>query len=203
MTRFLPLPAGPLESGLHDPGDSLPSMNLLGNLSLVREPTSSARPIPWYCPSVFSRKITKSMTARSAARRGDSRGWMSLTGRKLMYKSNRNRSAEQDIACVLVARHSRVSQRADENGVGLVSQVLEAWIRKGLPGLEIVVGRPGQPFDLERWHRPSGPRPRWRESCVYDLRTNAVTRNEGDAVGGHSGRRETGDGRRRWKKGRP
>jgi hypothetical protein len=50
---------------------------------------------------------------------------------------------------VLVAGHSRVSQRADENGVGLVSQVLEAWIRKGLPGLEIVVGRPGQPFDLE------------------------------------------------------
>ncbi len=43
-------------------------------------PTASARPCPVYCPSVFSRKMTKSMvvlppSARRSALSGESRGW--------------------------------------------------------------------------------------------------------------------------------
>ena len=52
-------------------------------------PTLSERPLPRYCPSVFSRKMTKSMavlppSVRRSVRSGDRRGWKRRVGRKLM-----------------------------------------------------------------------------------------------------------------------
>src|SRR5439155_336665 len=61
----------------------------------------AASPRPRYTPSVFSRKITKSIR-RPRPRRGVRSGWNSVTGRKLTYRSSRNRSpSRMSRACSL------------------------------------------------------------------------------------------------------
>src|SRR5947208_16747618 len=48
--------------------------------------------------------------------------------------------AQQDVACVLVPRNAWIAERAQEDGVHVVAQMVERRLRERLPRLAIVSG---------------------------------------------------------------
>ncbi len=101
-------------------------------------------PVPAYEPSVFSRKITKSM---SAARKPFS-GYEAIVEAsdrpRVDVQVEDESGAEQDVARVRHVRDARVAERAHEDRVVVRAQVVERAFRQRLARLQVVVRAPGE-----------------------------------------------------------
>ena len=138
--RLFPCPVGPLEGGFHDPGDAFASMNLLGDLPLARGTDLFGPPDALVLPfgvlpeddEVYGRTVGGAKGRKPRVQQSDRA--------EIDVQVQPEPKTQQDVPRMFIPRHPRISQRPDEDRVGLISQVTEAGIGKSLAGLEVVVG---------------------------------------------------------------
>src|SRR3989442_10633851 len=94
--------------------------------------------------------------------------------------------AQQDVACVLVPRHTRIAERAQEDGVDVVAQMGERRVRERLPRLEIVGGGVRQPFEVQAEAVLGGRLLDRAEGRIDYLGADAVPGDDRDCVALHS-----------------
>src|SRR5256884_5738140 len=70
-------------------------------------------------------------------------------GTKVDVEIEAEPESQQDVPCVLVARYPRVSDRAQQDGVRVVAQVVERPVWERFLGFEVVVGTVRQTLELE------------------------------------------------------
>src|SRR3989454_3462531 len=94
--------------------------------------------------------------------------------------------SQQDVPCVLVARYARVSDRAQQDGVHVVAQMVERRVWERFPGLEVVIGAVWQTLELEGDAvLPGGPFD-GAEGRIDDFGPDPVAGDHGDSAPSHS-----------------
>src|ERR1044071_9946732 len=144
------------------------------------------RPRPRYTPSVFSRKITKSIVGRSDSRtvkaQGREIGMQEPNGAKIHVQIQPESQTEEDVASVFVAGDPGVAQGAQEDRVDIVPEVGERGVGKRLFCFQIVSGGVGEALDREAHLVLGGRALDYRNRCVDDLWPNSVAGNDCNAM---------------------
>ena len=107
-------------------------------------------------------------------------------GTKVDVEIEAEPESQQDVPCVLVARYPRVSDRAQQDGVRVVAQVVERLVWERLLGLEVVVGTVRQTLELEGDAVLRGGPLDGAEGRVDDFGPDSIPGDHGDSAASHS-----------------
>ena len=154
-----------LEGVADDPVHALPGVHLFLNRNLVvGVPALNRPPMLTYSPSVFSRNTDEVHVLRRAPLERAQPLVQQLHGPVVDVEIQLEARAQQNVAGVPVIGDTRVTQRADEHSVEVVTQHRVAVGRQGDAGREKVIRAPRQRLELE------GPAKDLPDACKHAYR---------------------------------
>src|SRR5207237_3923622 len=107
-------------------------------------------------------------------------------GTKVDVEIEAEPESQQDVPCVLVARYPRVADRAQQDGVRVVAQVVERLVWERFLGFEVVVGTVRQTLELEGDAVLRGCPLDGAGGRVDDFGPDSIPGDHGDSAASHS-----------------
>src|SRR5882724_11608186 len=134
----------PLEGGADDPLHALRRVDLFGHVLIAADvPPAEIHPF-----GVLTED--HEVDTPAVAPQGSEVGMEQRHGTKVDVQIEAEPESQQDVPCVLVVRYARVADRAEQDGVRVVAQLVERLVGECFPGLEVVIGAVRQTLELER-----------------------------------------------------
>jgi hypothetical protein len=162
-----------------DPVHALPGVDFLLNRDFVLGPRlEAAADVDIQAFGVLAKNREVDVRRRSPLQRAEPR--VEQADRPVVdIQIELEAGAEQDVAGVAVVGHARIAEGADQHGVELPQQLV-AVRRQRDAGLQIVIGPPGQVFEVQRQAKASRGGGQHRNRCRGHLPPDAVPRNDAD-----------------------